>query len=77
LESDNDLTLVGANWMSANTDDYVMKNQVDSGATTEAIVCKGKPEYDDPCPTGGSSNMFNSFNLIGYISMAFVLLCTL
>jgi len=54
-----------------------MKNQVDSGATTEAIVCKGKPEYDDPCPTGGSSNMFNSFNLIGYISMAFVLLCTL
>lgn len=73
--ADYNLTLVGASWMSVETDNYVLKRQVDSGATTEAALCAGVQGYDDPCPTSDSSSLTYHFTATIFYLTVFYLSC--
>jgi len=52
--SENMLTLVGASWLTAETDDYVIYRNANGNATAEAELCDGRPSYSNPCSTSGT-----------------------
>ena len=59
--TDNGLSLVGATWMLADTDDFVIYNQVLSNPGNVNSICDGYPGYDNPCPTAASSGLLSPF----------------
>lgn len=70
--ADYNLTLTGASWMSVETDDYVLKRQVDSPATEDA-VCAGREGYENPCPIAGSSRTYYFVATLVYMTLALVM----
>ncbi|XP_052239157.1 uncharacterized protein C56G2.4-like isoform X2 [Dreissena polymorpha] len=68
LVSDHNMTLVGANWLRATTDDYVTYRLVAREPANENSLCANYPGYSKPCPTSGSSRAF----MMHKISLLFV-----
>ncbi|XP_052239058.1 uncharacterized protein LOC127850223 [Dreissena polymorpha] len=73
LVSDHNMTLVGANWLRATTDDYVTYRLVAREPGNEASLCAKYPGYSKPCPTSGSTKAF----VINNVPMLFVGLCNI
>lgn len=60
--SDHSLQLVGASWMRADTDEYVIKMNLDKDSSQEEQLCTGREGYDNPCPTSGATGPKFFFN---------------
>ncbi|KAH3806189.1 hypothetical protein DPMN_005860 [Dreissena polymorpha] len=73
LVSDHNMTLVGATWLRATTDDYVTYRLVAREPGNEASLCAKYPGYSKPCPTSGSTKAF----VINNVPMLVVGLCNI